>query len=87
MKALAADVDAIARREVYGPRPLGRGHPRSTEGRTQRLLPYLRLPRAADADLVVLGDDASVRHVMAPGRWHVSDGEIMIKPTIQETRG
>jgi len=41
----------------------------------------------ADADLVVLGDDASVRHVMALGRWHVLDGEVMIKPTIQETRG
>jgi beta-aspartyl-dipeptidase (metallo-type) len=38
----------------------------------------------ADADLVVLGEDASVRHVMAGGRWHVLDGEVMIKPTIQE---
>jgi len=38
----------------------------------------------ADADLVVLGEDASVRHVMAGGRWHVLDGEVMIKPTIKE---
>ena len=38
----------------------------------------------ADADLVVLDEDASVRHVMAGGRWHVLDGEVMIKPTIQE---
>jgi len=39
----------------------------------------------ADADLVVLADDTSVRHVMARGRWHVLDGQLMIKPTIQET--
>ena len=38
----------------------------------------------ADADLVVLGNDASIRHVMAGGRWHVLDGEVMIKPTIKE---
>ena len=50
----------------------------------------LRLPHkgtisvGADADMVVLGEDASVRHVMARGRWHVWDGEVMIKPTIQE---
>ena len=41
----------------------------------------------ADADLVVLGENASVRHVMARGRWHVLDGEVMIKPTIQEAHG
>ena len=39
----------------------------------------------ADADLVVLGDDASVRHVIAGGRWHVLDGEIMIHSTIRAT--
>jgi beta-aspartyl-dipeptidase (metallo-type) len=38
----------------------------------------------ADADLVVLADDTSVRHVMARGRWHVLDSQLMIKPTIQE---
>jgi beta-aspartyl-dipeptidase (metallo-type) len=37
----------------------------------------------ADADLVVLGEDASVRHVMAGGRWHVLDGEVMIHSTIR----
>ena len=57
--------------EVYDPRPLGRRH----------------LLVAADADLVVLGEDASVRHVMALGRWHVLDGEVMIGPTIQEAHG
>jgi len=39
----------------------------------------------ADADLVVLGEDASVRHVMARGRWHLLDGEVMIRSTIQAT--
>ena len=37
----------------------------------------------ADADLVVLGEDATLRHVMAGGRWHVLDGEVMIHSTIQ----
>ena len=40
----------------------------------------------ADADLVVLGENASIRHVMAGGRWHVLDGEVMIKATIQEPK-
>ncbi|GMQ75328.1 MAG: beta-aspartyl-peptidase [Gammaproteobacteria bacterium] len=39
----------------------------------------------ADADLVVLGEDATVRHVMAGGRWHVLDGEVMIHSTIRAT--
>jgi beta-aspartyl-dipeptidase (metallo-type) len=52
----------------------------------------LRLPHkgtisvGADADLIVLGEDASLRHVMALGRWHVLDGVVMIKPTIQVAR-
>ena len=33
------------------------------------------------ANLGVLGEDASVRHVMAGGRRRVSDGEVMIYST------
>jgi beta-aspartyl-dipeptidase (metallo-type) len=33
-----------------------------------------RLVPGADADLVVLGTDAAVAHVMARGRWQVRDG-------------
>ena len=39
----------------------------------------------ADADLVVLGEDATLCHVMARGRWHVFDGKVMIHPTIRDT--
>jgi beta-aspartyl-dipeptidase (metallo-type) len=39
----------------------------------------------ADADLVVIGEDAMVRHVMAGGRWHVLNGEVMIRSTIRAT--
>ena len=35
----------------------------------------------ADANLGVLGEDASVRYVMAGGRRRVSDGEVMIYST------
>ena len=56
----------------------------SNPARLLRLRDKGTIAVGADADLVVLGNDASIRHVMAGGRWHVLDGEVMIKPTIKE---
>lgn len=42
-----------------------------------------RLEVGGDADLVVLGDDASVRDVMARGAWHVRGGEQVVRGTFE----
>lgn len=66
---------------------LTRGHPleKALAPFTTNVAELLRLPGkgrlepGADADLVVLGDNNAVRHVMARGRWHRFDG----RPRIQ----
>jgi beta-aspartyl-dipeptidase (metallo-type) len=66
---------------------LTRGHPpeKALAPFTANVAELLRLPgkgrlqAGADADLVVLGSDNAVRHVMARGRWHRFDG----RPRIQ----
>lgn len=42
-----------------------------------------RLAAGADADLVVLGDDHLPRSVMARGRWHLRDGELLVRGTFE----
>ncbi len=50
----------------------------------------LRLPRkgrlapGSDADLVVLDEDGGVRDVMARGRWHVREGQALIRGTFED---
>ncbi|MEM1055500.1 MAG: beta-aspartyl-peptidase [Bacteroidota bacterium] len=46
-----------------------------------------RLAPGLDADLVVLGDDHRPQHVMARGRWHVRDGEPVVRGTFEGGRG
>ncbi len=58
----------------------------SNPARLLRLHDKGTIAAGADADLVVLGEDASIRQVMAGGRWHVLDGEVIIEPTIQEPK-
>lgn len=43
-----------------------------------------RLAPGADADLVILGEDASIQDVMARGRWHVRDGKVKIFGAYEE---
>lgn len=35
-----------------------------------------RLATGMDADLLVLGEDTTIRHVMARGEWHIRDGQL-----------
>jgi beta-aspartyl-dipeptidase (metallo-type) len=42
-----------------------------------------RLDGGADADLVVLDDDGGAAHVIARGRWHVRDGEAIVKGPLE----
>ena len=42
------------------------------------------LRAGGDADLVVLGDDALPRSVMAGGCWHVRDGEVLRRGTFED---
>ena len=42
-----------------------------------------RVAVGADADLVVLGPDHRPRDVMAGGRWHVRDGEAVVRGTFE----
>jgi beta-aspartyl-dipeptidase (metallo-type) len=50
---------------------------------------HLRLVRKGtiavgmDADLVVLDDACAARHVLARGRWHVRDGEAVVRGTFE----
>jgi beta-aspartyl-dipeptidase (metallo-type) len=41
------------------------------------------LTTGADADLVVLDDEGSVRDVMARGRWHIREGRSMVRGTFE----
>ncbi|MEM6326223.1 MAG: beta-aspartyl-peptidase [Bacteroidota bacterium] len=42
-----------------------------------------RIAPGLDADLVVLGDDHRPRDVMARGRWHVREGETVVRGTFE----
>ena len=42
-----------------------------------------RLVTGSDADLVVLDESGGVRDVMARGRWHVRDGEALVRGTFE----
>jgi beta-aspartyl-dipeptidase (metallo-type) len=42
-----------------------------------------RIAVGADADLVVLGAQHEVRDVMCGGRWHVRDGELVVRGTFE----
>ncbi|MEL6614243.1 MAG: amidohydrolase family protein, partial [Bacteroidota bacterium] len=55
----------------------------SSPARLLRLTGKGRIAEGADADLVVLGDDHRPRHVMARGRWHVRDGEAVVRGTFE----
>lgn len=56
---------------------------------TSNVASLLRLPRkgrlveGTDADLVVLDPDGGVQHVMARGRWHVRDGQPVVRGTFE----
>lgn len=43
-----------------------------------------RLAVGADADLVVLDDAASIKHVMVNGRWHVRDGMPIVRGQFED---
>lgn len=42
-----------------------------------------RLAEGMDADLLVLGDDLNIRHVMARGSWHIRDGQVVRRGTYE----
>lgn len=42
-----------------------------------------RVATGADADLVVLDPDGTIRDVMARGRWHVRDGVLVVRGTFE----
>ena len=56
---------------------------------TSNVAALLRLPRkgrlapAADADLVVLSGDGRIADVMARGRWHVRDRQVVMRGTFE----
>jgi beta-aspartyl-dipeptidase (metallo-type) len=43
-----------------------------------------RIEDGADADLVVLDTEHRVRDVMARGRWHVRNGETLVRGTFED---
>jgi beta-aspartyl-dipeptidase (metallo-type) len=59
----------------------------SNVARVLRLDSKGRLVPGADADLVVLEQDGTVRDVMANGRWHVRDGRAVIRGTFEKASG
>ncbi len=65
--------------------PLGRILPVFTSNIATllRLAGKGRLQEGADADLLCLDETGELRHVMALGRWHVRDGEQVIKGTFE----
>lgn len=42
-----------------------------------------RLAEGMDADLLVLSDDLTIRHVMARGSWHIRDGQVVRRGTYE----
>ncbi|WP_171173399.1 beta-aspartyl-peptidase [Ruegeria sp. HKCCD8929] len=43
-----------------------------------------RLAEGMDADLLVLGEDFAIRHVMARGAWHIRDGQVVRRGTYEQ---
>jgi beta-aspartyl-dipeptidase (metallo-type) len=54
--------------------------------RLLRLATKGRIARGADADLVTLTDTGAIADVMALGRWHVRDGQPVIRGTFEGER-
>jgi beta-aspartyl-dipeptidase (metallo-type) len=42
-----------------------------------------RIAVGQDADLVLLGGESQIQHVMANGRWHVRDGQAVVRGTYE----
>lgn len=42
-----------------------------------------RLAAGMDADLLVLGENQAIRHVMARGKWHIRDGDVVRRGTYE----
>jgi beta-aspartyl-dipeptidase (metallo-type) len=46
-----------------------------------------KLQKGWDADLLVLDDQFEIQHVMAGGRWHVTDKKIVVHGTYENNKG
>lgn len=76
-----AELSATLRELVQGGLELGAALApfTSNPARVLRLAGKGRLAVGADADLVALDDDCRVTDVMALGKWHVADGESVVR--------